>query len=73
MFLSGWAALRQSETLSAAEIADIALADRAIEDMRVRATFVSRFHVPLDQVTLCGHIERIGSGQGVCWRLASGS
>jgi hypothetical protein len=62
-------ALRVRETVSAAEIADIALADKGIEDARVRATFVARFLVRLDQMALRGHIERVGSGQGVRWRL----
>ena len=36
-------ALRTRETVSAAEIADIALADKDIDDQRQRATFVARF------------------------------
>ena len=40
-----------------------------IEDARVRATFVARFLVRLDQMALRGHIGRIGSGQGVRWQL----
>jgi hypothetical protein len=62
-------ALRGRESVSAAEVADIAMADKAIEDKNVRATFVARFLVRLDQMALRGNIERIGSGQGVRWRL----
>lgn len=64
-------ALRVRETVSAAELADVALADKRIEDAGVRATFVGRFLVRLDQMALRGHIERIGGGQGVRWQLAS--
>ncbi len=64
-------ALRDRETVSAAELADTALADKSIEDAPVRATFVSRFLVRLDHMALRGHVERVGSGQGVRWRLAS--
>lgn len=62
-------ALRTRETVSAAELADIALADKGIDDQRQRATFVARFLVRLDQMAGKGTIERIGSGQGVRWRL----
>jgi hypothetical protein len=62
-------ALRQQETVSGAELADIALVDKSINDKTVRATFVTRFLVRLDQMVLRGHIERIGSGNGVRWRL----
>lgn len=55
--------------VSAAELADIALSDKRIADARIRATFVARFLVRLDQMALRGHIERIGSGNGVRWRL----
>jgi hypothetical protein len=37
----------------------------------VRATFVARFLVRLDQMTAKGVIARIGSGNGVRWRLAN--
>jgi hypothetical protein len=63
--------LRDRETVSAAELADTALADKSIEDARVRATFVSRFLVRLDQMVLRVHVERVGNGQGVRRRLAS--
>jgi hypothetical protein len=39
-------------------------------DPRVRATLVSRFLVRLSTMAQVGHVERIGSGQGVRWRLA---
>jgi hypothetical protein len=64
-------ALRTRETVSAAELADIALVEKRIEDAGVRATFVGRFLVRLDQMSLRGHVERIGSGQGVRRKLAS--
>jgi hypothetical protein len=63
-------ALRTRETVSAAEVAEIALADKGIEDQRQRATFVARFLVRLDQMATKGTVERIGSGNGVRWRLA---
>jgi hypothetical protein len=62
-------ALRDRDTVSAAELADIAITHKGIEDSRVRATFVGRFLVRLDQMALRGHVERIGSGNGVRWRL----
>lgn len=65
-------ALRTRETVSAAELADIALADKSIADASVRATFVARFLVRLDQMALRGHVERIGRGNGVRWRLRAG-
>jgi hypothetical protein len=65
-----YAALRTRESISAAELADIALADKGIEDAGVRATFVARFLVRLDQMAARGHVARIGSGQGVRWKLA---
>ena len=65
-----YAALRTRKTVSAAELADIVLADKGIADAGVRTTFVGRFLVRLDQMASRGHIERIGSRQGVRWRLA---
>lgn len=64
-------ALRDRESVSAAELADIAMADKSLpDDKGVRATFVARFLVRLDQMAIRGHIARIGSGNGVRWRLA---
>jgi hypothetical protein len=62
-------ALRTRETVSGAELADIAMADKKLDDKGVRATFVARFLVRLDQMALRGTIERIGGGNGVRWRL----
>jgi hypothetical protein len=62
-------ALRTRETVSGAELADLALADKRIDDPNVRMTFVSRFLVRLDQMALRGVVERIGRGNGVRWRL----
>jgi hypothetical protein len=64
-------ALRTRERVSAAELADIAVADKGIQDASVRATFVSRFLVRLDQMALRGNVERIGGGNGVRWKLAA--
>ncbi|HXE51265.1 MAG TPA: hypothetical protein VN663_23000 [Ramlibacter sp.] len=60
---------RIRETVSAAELADIALSEKRIEDAGVRATFVGRFLVRLDQMALRGHVERIKDGQAVRWKL----
>jgi hypothetical protein len=57
------------EGVSAAELADAALADKQLDDPAVRATFVTRFLVRLGNMALRGHVERVGSGQGVRWRL----
>jgi hypothetical protein len=61
--------LRERETVSGAELADIALAAKGIDDRSIRATFVARFLVRLDQMATRGDVERIGSGNGVRWRL----
>jgi hypothetical protein len=63
--------LRDRDGVSASELADTALRDKEIDDPGVRATFVSRFLVRLSSMTLRGHVERIGSGNGVRWKLAS--
>jgi hypothetical protein len=66
--------LRDRETVSAAELADIAMRDKSLpEDKGVRATFVSRFLVRLDQMALRGHVERIKDGQAVRWKLVRDS
>jgi hypothetical protein len=57
------------EQPAGAELADIALADKGIEDRSIRATFVARFLVRLDQMAARSDVERIGSGNGVRWRL----
>ena len=61
--------LRDRDSVTASELADAALAAKGIDDPSVRATFVSRFLVRLGGMALRGHVERIGSGQGVRWRL----
>jgi hypothetical protein len=61
------------DPVSAAELADITLADKQIEDAGVNATFVGRFLVRLDQMALRGHVERIKDGQSVRWKLAQGA
>ena len=55
--------------VTASELADKALADKGIDDPSIRATFVSRFLVRLGNMAPRGHVERIGGGQGVRWRL----
>jgi hypothetical protein len=61
--------LRVRETVSAAELADDALRAKGLDDKAVRATFIGRFLVRLDQMALRGHVERIKDGQAVRWRL----
>lgn len=58
--------------VSAAELADAALRDKGIDDPSVRATFVSRFLVRLGTMAPRGHVERIGNGQRVRWKLSAG-
>jgi hypothetical protein len=61
-----------ADSVSAAELAEDAMKDKGLgDDKRVRATFVSRFLVRLDQLVEKGTVERIGSGNGVRWKLAS--
>lgn len=67
-----YAAPRERETVSGAELADIALSEKGIDDRSIRATFVARFLVRLDQMLARGDVERIGSGNGVRWRLRAG-
>jgi hypothetical protein len=43
-----------------------------LDDKHLRATFTTRFLVRLNQLADRGTIERIGSGNGVRWRLAAG-
>jgi hypothetical protein len=57
--------------VSASELADIALANKGIDDPSVRATFVTRFLVRLGGLALREHVERIGGGQGVRWKLVN--
>jgi hypothetical protein len=58
-------ALRDSETISAAELADAAMSAKGLDDRAVRATFIGRFLVRLDQMALRSHVERIKDGQAV--------
>lgn len=65
-------ALRAADAVSAAELAEDAMRDKGLgNDKRVRATFVSRLLVRLDQLVEKGTVERIGSGNGVRWKLAA--
>jgi hypothetical protein len=64
-------AFREHETVTAADIADEAMRAKQLDDKGVRATFIARFLVRLDQMALRGHVQRIKEGQSVRWRLAS--
>ncbi|MBV9859574.1 MAG: hypothetical protein JO038_05670 [Alphaproteobacteria bacterium] len=65
-------ALRRNETVSAAELTETAMRDKGLgDDKEIRQLFWRRFLVRLDQMAARGHIERIGSGQGVRWQLKS--
>jgi hypothetical protein len=52
-------ALWVRETVSAAELSDDAMSAKGLDDKAVRATFVGRFLLRLDQMALRGHVERI--------------
>ncbi len=62
-----------ADSVSAAELAEDAMKDKGLpaDDRRLRATFLSRFLVRLDQMAEKGTIERIGAGSGVRWKLAA--
>jgi hypothetical protein len=62
-------ALRDRDTVSAAELADAALRDKGYDDKRMRAEFISKFLVRLAQMASAGRVERIWHGNGVRWRL----
>jgi hypothetical protein len=62
-------ALRDREAVSGAELADVAMTDKGINDPQLRATFITRFLARLAQMAITGTIERIGGGNGVRWRL----
>src|SRR5205823_5296155 len=66
-------ALRSADSMTAAEIAEDAMKDKGLplDDKRIRATFLSRFLVRLDHLVARGTVERIGSGNGVRWKLAN--
>ncbi len=64
--------LRECDTVSAAELTEIAMRDKRLgDDKAIRQLFWRRFLVRLDQMALRGSVERIGSGQGVRWRLGN--
>lgn len=65
--------LRESpEPITAADLARAAMADKGLgEDKDIRGLFVRRFLVRLDQMALRDHVERIGGGNGVRWRLST--
>jgi hypothetical protein len=66
-------ALRGGQDVSAVDIVEIAMTAKTLplDDKHLRATFTTRFLVRLNQLADKGTIERIGSGNGVRWRVAS--
>jgi hypothetical protein len=66
-----YAALRESDTTCAIDLAVAAMADREIDkgDGKIRRDFVSRFSNQLHDFGRRRIIERIGSGPGVRWKL----
>jgi hypothetical protein len=66
-----YAALRESGTVSATELALAAMAERGIDqyDTKARTEFVGRFSNQLYDLGRRGITERIGSGYGVRWKL----
>jgi hypothetical protein len=67
-------ALRGGETVSAIDIVEMAMTAKSLppEDKHLRSTFTTRFLVRLNQLADKGNIERIGSGNGVRWRVTAG-
>jgi hypothetical protein len=66
-------ALRGGQDVSAVDIVEMAMTAKTLplDDKHLRATFTTRFLVRLNQLADKGTIERIGSGNGVRWRVAS--
>jgi hypothetical protein len=63
--------LRQSETVTAAEITDKAMIEKKITDHRVRAYFVARFLSRLNRMAKDGKLIKIREGFNVRWQLAN--
>ena len=65
-------ALRNNDSVSANELAAVALAEKGFNetDRQVRRDFVNRFHHMLYHMGRRGHAVRIGKGEGVRWKLA---
>jgi hypothetical protein len=68
-----YAALRESDTTCAIDLAIAAMADREIDksDTKIRKDFVGRFSNQLHDFGRRRIIERIGNGPGVRWKLAT--
>jgi hypothetical protein len=65
--------LRRSETVSAAELADAAMADKKLTDRRVRTHMVTRILSRLGHLAADGKLVRVRVGVGtynVRWKLA---
>ncbi len=66
--------LRRSETVSAAELADAAMADKKLTDRRVRTHMVTRILSRLGHLAADGKLVRVRVGVGtynVRWKLAA--
>jgi hypothetical protein len=66
--------LRRSETVSAAELADAAMADKKLTDRRVRTHMVTRILSRLGHLAADGKLVRVRVGVGtynVRWKLAT--
>jgi hypothetical protein len=65
-------ALRRSETITAAGLADEAMADKKLTDPRIRSYVVTRFLSRLGQMAVHGKLVRLrdGDGYNVRWKLA---
>jgi hypothetical protein len=66
-------ALRRSETICAAGLADEAMADKKMTDPHIRSYVVTRFLSRLGQMAVHGKLIglRDGHGYNVRWKLAS--
>jgi hypothetical protein len=65
-------ALRDNESVSANELASVALAEKGFGkgDRQVRRDFLNRFHHLLYHMGRRGHAVKVGHGEGSRWRLA---
>ncbi len=66
-------ALRRSDTITAAELTNAAMAEKKLTDHRIRAYFVSRFLSRLAGLATDGKLVRIRDGFSVRWKLADDS
>src|ERR1700733_83522 len=68
-------ALRGVATLPASDIARTAMTDKGLNydaDRHMRIEFTCRITMQLNSMAHRGDIQKIGSGRGVRWRLATG-